>query len=106
MLSIGHFLLYCNVIGSNNLTYDFSVEDPVLYNDAPVGRDPLNDVMKILSQNPELSQIYTNHLIHSTALTILDEHDIASRHIQALPGHKCESTKKMCTKRCPPAKKR
>ena len=61
--------------------------------------------MKILSEDAKLSHTYTNHSIHSTALTTLDGNNIASRHIQALSGHKCESTIKTYAKKCPPAKK-
>ena len=78
----------------------------VWYNDAPVGRDPLNDLMKILSVDAELSEIYTNYSIRSACLTILDEKDLASRHMQALSGPKSEVALKTYAKRSPPAKKR
>ena len=81
------------------------LQDNTWYDDAPLGKDPLNNMMKILSEEAKLTQIYTNHSIHSTALTILDGNNIASRHIQALSGHECESTIKTYAKKCPPAKR-
>ena len=54
------------------------------YDNAPVGRDMLNDVMKIISEDAELSMVYTNHSIRSTAITTLDSNNIEARHIQAV----------------------
>ena len=62
------------------------------YDHAPPGKDPLDNLMKILSEDAKLSQINTNHSIRSMALTTLDGNNIASRHIQALFGHKSEAT--------------
>ena len=80
-------------------------EDPVWYDNTAVGHDTLNNVMKSLSVDAKLSQIYTNHSIRSTSITKLDENNIASRHIQAVSGHKSEATIKTYAKHCPPAKK-
>ena len=80
-------------------------EDPVWYDNAPLGRDTLNNIMKDLFNLAGLSQIYRNHSIRSTAITKLDENDIKARHIQAISSHKCESSLKTYSKRCPTAKK-
>ena len=80
-------------------------EDPVWYDNITVGHDTLNNVMKSLSVDAKLSQIFSIHSIRSISNTKLDKNNIPFRHIQAVPGHKSESTIKTFTKHCPPAKK-
>ena len=63
-------------------------EDPVWYEDAPVGRDTINDIMKSISEGAKLSHMFTNHSIRATSIAMLDSNDIAARHIQAVSGHK------------------
>ena len=79
-------------------------EDLVWYEDAPVGRDTINDVMKNISEGARLSYLYTNHSIRATSITTLDSNDIAARHIQAVSGHKSEATIRTNAKYCPPKK--
>ena len=81
-------------------------EDPVWFDDMAVGRDPLNNVMKQLSLRAELSQVYTNHSIRATAITTLVENNVEACHIQAVSGHKCESTIHTYSKKCSSKKKR
>ena len=38
-------------------------KDPVWYDDAVLGQDPLNDIMKTILENAALTQIYTYHSI-------------------------------------------
>lgn len=72
------------------------------FENAVIGRDPLEATMKTLSINAQLSKIYTNHSIRATVIGILDEHEFASRHIMAASGHKSESSIKSYAKKCPP----
>ena len=60
------------------------------YDVAPVGRDPLNGHMKTLSEKAKLSQIYTNHCIHATVVTTLNDKGFEARDIMATTGHKRE----------------
>ena len=76
------------------------VEDP---DDVPGGRDTLNDVMKSISTAAELSKVYTNHSIRSTAVTTLDSNNIEAHHIQTVSGHKSEVTIRTYSKHCAPS---
>ena len=80
--------------------------DSVWYGDSPVGCDNLNDVMKHISQDAQLSKIYTNHSIRATTDTTLDSNNIEARHIQAVSDHKSEATIHTCAKYCPPSKQK
>ena len=81
------------------------LEDPCWYDNAPVGRDRINNVMKELSIQVGLIGSYTNHSIRSTPITALDSHDVEARHTQAVSGHKSESTIKTYAKKCSSSKK-
>ena len=81
-------------------------EDKCWYDDAVVGRDKLNDVMKNISIAADLSTVYINHSIRSTSITALDSNNIEARHIQAVSGHKSVATIKTYAKYCAPSKKR
>ena len=76
------------------------------YENQVVGRDPLNEMMKTLSEDANLSRIYTNHSIRATCLTKLDEAGFEIRHMQAVSGHKSEESIKAYSKKCPETKKR
>ena len=71
-----------------------------------IGRDPLNDMMKTISKDAQLSKLYTNHSIRATCLTKLDQAGFEIRHIQAISGHKSEESIKAYSTRCPENKKR
>ena len=62
--------------------------------------------MKDLSKQAGLVGSYTNHSIHSTAITKLDGCDVEARHIQAVSGHKSEAKIKTYAKKCSSNKKR
>ena len=47
--------------------------------------------MKIISISAHHHQIYTNHSIRATTMTLLDNVEIAARHIMRTPGHKSEA---------------
>ena len=50
------------------------------------------DLMKSISREANLSQIYTNHSIRATAVTVLDHSNVEARHIMRVSGHKSESS--------------
>ena len=62
--------------------------------------------MKNLSKNVELSRIYTNHCIHASVVTSLDEQGFEARHIMATTGHKSENSIKSYASKCPEKKRR
>ena len=82
------------------------IADDEWYDAAPIGRDPLNWHMKILSQKAKLSKIYTNHCIRATVITNLDEEGFEARDIMATTGHKSEASIRSYASKCPPKKRR
>lgn len=76
------------------------------FDNIPLGRDPMNDAMKNLSNNANLSMVYTNHCIRATIMEVLDEGEFASRHIMAQTGHCSEQSIKTYARKCPAKKKR
>ena len=57
-----------------------------------VGVKTLEKLMKIISKEAGLSQIYTNHCIRATCITLLDSAGFEARHIMSVSGHKSESS--------------
>ena len=76
------------------------------YDNRAVGKDTLGNVMKVISESANLSQIYTNHSIRHSVIDILDENNFEARHIMATSGHKSEASIHNYTSRCPPDKRR
>ena len=48
--------------------------------------------MKELSKAANLSQVYTNHCIRATAITLLSDDGLSNRHIMTLSGHRNENS--------------
>lgn len=48
--------------------------------------------MKVLSEKYKLGKPYTNHSLHATTITILDEEVFEARHIMSISGHKSETS--------------
>jgi site-specific recombinase XerD len=73
--------------------------DEVWYENSPVGKNSLGNLIAKISEKCDLSKRSTNHCIRSTCITILDEGGIETRHIIGLSGHKSEnSVKSYCTR--------
>ena len=62
------------------------------YCNVPLGKNTLGDLMKSISREANLSQIYTNHSIRATAVTVLDHSNVEAMHIMRVSGHKSESS--------------
>ena len=56
------------------------IEDEPWYSRQPHGHNTLNGLMKIISISANLHQIYTNHSIRATTITLLDPAGIEARH--------------------------
>ena len=69
-------------------------EDEVWYNNMVLGENTLGKKMKVISQQAQLSVIYTNHSIRATAVTIFDRSGFEARHIMSVSGHRSESSLK------------
>ena len=50
--------------------------------------------MKELSKAANLSQVYTNHCIRATAITLWSDAGLSNRHIMTLSGHRNENSLK------------
>ena len=85
------------------------IKDPLQdewYDNQVIGRDPLNNAMKILSERAKLSQMYTNHCIRASVVTKLDEERFEARHIMVVSSHKSENSIKSYSAKCPENKKK
>ena len=71
------------------------------FDDAPVRKDTLNNVMKKLSVDSKLSKIYTNHCIRHAVVNTLDNNNFKACHIMAHTGHKSESRIRAYATKCP-----
>ena len=60
----------------------------VWYSRQHIGRNTLSKFMTEVSKNCELSQIYTNHSIRSTGVTVLTRMKFNDAQIMAVSGHK------------------
>ena len=56
------------------------------------GMNLLKQVMKIISQDANLSIVYTNDSIRATSVTILDQTGLEARDIMAVSGHRSEKS--------------
>ena len=64
-----------------------------------VGENTLGKKMIVISQQAELSTMYTNHLIRATTITILDRSGFEARRIMSVSGHRNESSIKSHSKK-------
>ena len=64
----------------------------VWYDNMVVSVCLLGDMMKQISTEANLSRIYTNHFIRTTAVTILDKSGFEACHVITVSGHRNESS--------------
>ena len=69
-------------------------EDEVWYDNMVLGENTLRKKMKVISQQAQLSVIYTNHSIRATAVAIFDRSGFEALHIMSVSGHRSESSLK------------
>ena len=67
-------------------------EDGIWYEAKPLGVNTLANMMKNISKEAGLSQVYTNHSVRSTAITLLSNAGVPNRHIMAISGHRNEQS--------------
>ena len=85
------------------------ITDPVQdewYDNQVVGKDPLNNAMKLLSERTKLSRVYTNHCICASVVSKLDAEGFKARHIMVVSSHKSENSIKTYASKCPKNKKK
>jgi len=66
--------------------------DDVWYENRPLGTNELKSMMKDISKRAALSQIYTNHSLRATAITLWSDAYICSRHIMNISRHHNEES--------------
>jgi hypothetical protein len=66
----------------------FDDGDDVWCRKEPIGKDYLAGMVKKFSKTTKLSQMYANHCIRATCITILNHCGFESRHITTVSGHK------------------
>lgn len=64
----------------------------VWYENKPIGVNKLSSMMKEISVGAKLSKVYTNHCIRASAITLLANNNIPSRHIMSVSGHTNEQS--------------
>ena len=93
---------------------NWSAEDNIWYEARPVGVNSLDTMLKNISQEASLSQLYTTNSVRATAMTVWSNAGIPNRHIMATSGHRNDqslahyntrqSTSQLrnCSEACPP----
>lgn len=71
---------------------NFAFDDAVWYENKPIGVNKLGDMMKSISIGAELSQVYTNHSVRASAITLLSNANVPDRHIMFVSGHSNEQS--------------
>ena len=66
--------------------------DSVWYENSPLGVNALAKMMKEISLGACLSQMYTNHCVRATAITLWSDAEVPSRHIMSISGHANEQS--------------
>ena len=64
------------------------MELKVWYTNKKIGTNPLATFMSTLSENCELSKVYTNHCIRVTGTTFLMRNKFSAKQVMAITGHK------------------
>jgi site-specific recombinase XerD len=83
----------------------YAGEDSVCFCNVPVSKNTLGNMMQNISKEANLSNIYTNHCIRATCISVLYESGYETRHIIGLSGHKSESSIKHYASRLNETKK-
>ena len=60
--------------------------------DQPPGKNTLGNMLKTICKQSGLNDIYTNHSLCATSITVLDFNKFEARDIMAVSGHRSESS--------------
>jgi len=93
--------LYCSKLNPHcNAFFQFpkrfwkGPEESVWFENRCLGANKLGSMMKELSKAAHLSQVYTNHCIRATAITLWWDSGLSYRHAMTLSGHRNENSLK------------
>jgi len=81
----------CNAFFQRSRDY-FRDEDETWYQNKPLGKNTLGQMVSRLSRMANLSQIYTNHCIRAIAITTLSDAGFETRHIMTVSGNRNEAS--------------
>ena len=70
----------------------WSPNDSVWYENRSLGVNKLAVMMRDISEEAQLSTIYTNHSVRATAITLWSDAGLENRHIMAISGHRNEQS--------------
>jgi hypothetical protein len=71
--------------------------DDVWYTKQPVGKNTLAKMLPNICKHAGLKNMYNNHSLRATSITILDVNNFSSRDIMSVSGHRSESSLKSYT---------
>ncbi|CAB4021571.1 Lactadherin [Paramuricea clavata] len=77
----------------------WSPSDSVWHENWPLGVNKLGVMMREISEEAELSSIYTNHCVRATAIALWSDAGLENRHIMAVSGHRNEQSLNSYTSR-------
>ncbi|XP_072019687.1 uncharacterized protein [Amphiura filiformis] len=66
--------------------------DTTWYEDAPVGKNILGNMMSTISDQAQLSQRYTNHCLRATSISTLIHAGFSRSDVKTLSGHRCDAS--------------
>ena len=84
----------CNAFFQFPMRFWKGPEESVWFENRCLGANKLGSMMKELSKAANLSQVYTNHCIRATAITLWSDAGLSNRHIMTLSGHRNENSPK------------
>ena len=102
---------YMSKLNGNNDSFwqrprdNVTVNDNIWYRNSAVGHNTLGKFMKTISVDAGLSQLYTNHYIRASCITVLDDGGVEARHIMNVSGHKSETSIKSYSRNVSESKK-
>ena len=73
---------------------NFTSGDQIWFENCPIGVNKLGAMMKEISTDAKLSQVYSNHCVRSTTVTVLDAAGTPIHRIMQTSGHGNESSVK------------
>ncbi|KAL9961077.1 hypothetical protein ACROYT_G029958 [Oculina patagonica] len=84
----------------------FCASDEIRFDRAPLGVNTVGNMMKEISTEAKLSQVYTNHYISATSVTLLDRAGIPVHRIMQVSAHRNDgSVKVFCERQTLPQEK-
>lgn len=94
---VASFLFYVDKLNPKlKVFFQRPKESPTLsgpwFDNQVLGQKSIDKMMKNISKEAKLSQIYTNHCIRATCITLLDSAGVEARHIMSISGHKSEAS--------------